>query len=114
DESLVFRPNAALRRSSASTVDASHGAMGAPTARRYMSAVWTGSEMITWGGQDFASYVKDGASYNPSTDTWTPLPAALAPSARGEHGAIWTGDQMIVWGGNDMVSSFGTGGRYVP
>src|SRR4029434_8829761 len=41
----------------------------APTARGGHAAVWTGSEMILWGGND-ASYFNTGGRYDPSTDSW--------------------------------------------
>lgn len=74
-----------------------------PAPRRSATAVWTGSEMIVWGGaKTFASrdtdYFSDGARYEPATDTWTPLPPLFGAQREG-HGAIWTGTEMIVWGG---------------
>src|SRR5438876_470989 len=39
----------------------------APDARAGHTAVWTGSEMIVWGGNE----LNTGARYNPSTDSWT-------------------------------------------
>ena len=49
-----------------------------PSARAYHTAVWTGSEMIVWGGWD-GGYEADGGRYDPVTDSWTPLarPARL-------------------------------------
>ncbi len=37
--------------------------------------VWTGTEMIVWGGNDwlFLGDLGDGARYNPATDSWTPI-----------------------------------------
>ncbi len=68
---------------------------GAPSPRYGHSAVWTGSEMIVWGG----SSLGDGARYNPATDTWTPISTTGSPSPRLDHMAVWTGGEMIVWGG---------------
>jgi N-acetylneuraminic acid mutarotase len=97
------------------------GMPGAPSARENHTAVWTGSEMIVWGGQSGASDRGDGARFNPATGTWTPLPASLpqTPSARKEHTAIWTGAEMIVWGGivdpsSSVSNTLSTGGRYDP
>lgn len=37
-------------------------------------AVWTGEEMIIWGGGDGSGNVfGDGARYNPTTKTWTAM-----------------------------------------
>ena len=45
----------------------------APDAREYHAAVWTGSEMIVWGGEGaLPSFKATGGRYNPITDTWTP------------------------------------------
>ena len=65
--------------------------------RGYHTAVWTGNEMIVWGGFN-GSYLKDGARYNPAANRWT----AVAPnvlSTRFSHAAVWTGNEMIIWGG---------------
>ena len=40
---------------------------GAPTARRNHTAVWTGNQMIIWGGYDGNNVFNDGARYNPSS-----------------------------------------------
>ena len=84
--------------------------VNAPTARDLHTAVWTGSEMIVWGGTNFSNYLNTGARYNPSTDSWTATSTTSAPSARARHTAVWTGSEMIVWGG----SGDSTGGKYNP
>jgi hypothetical protein len=43
----------------------------APAARFEHTAVWSGSEMIVWGGRDGFVYYDTGGRYNPSTDSWT-------------------------------------------
>ena len=78
----------------------------APMGRDLHTAVWTGSEMIVWGG---VANFNTGGRYNPSTDSWTATSTANAPSGRIYHTAIWTGSEMIIWGGNGN-----TGGRYNP
>lgn len=75
------------------------------------TAVWTGSEMIVWGGSNRGIYLNTGARYDPSTDAWTPISNLGAPSPRLRHTAIWTGTEMIVWGGYYALD---TGGRYNP
>lgn len=69
---------------------------GAPSASYRHSAVWTGSEMITWGGYGSAS---TGGRYDPIADSWSPTPTAGAPGRRFGHVAVWTGSEMVVWGG---------------
>lgn len=74
-------------------------------AQRYFhSAVWTGSEVLIWGGR--GPYVtgaegplRNGYRYNPATDTWAVISTEGAPEARFDHFAVWTGSEMLVWGG---------------
>ncbi len=91
--------------------------VNAPPPRRGHSAVWTGTEMIVWSGVDniFGSFLKSGAIYNPSTDTWRPMSAINSPSARNGHRSFWTGTKMIVWGGEESYQQqapANTGGIY--
>ena len=56
----------------------------APDARYYHTAVWTGSEMIVWGGSRSRSeYLNSGGKYNPGTDSWTATSTTNAPDGRG-------------------------------
>jgi N-acetylneuraminic acid mutarotase len=93
-------------------------AMAAPLARLNHTAVWTGTEMIVWGGFSCtgcsAAELATGARYNPTNDAWTPTAIAAVPSARGNHTAIWTGSSMIVWGGENDAGLIGTGAVYDP
>jgi N-acetylneuraminic acid mutarotase len=86
----------------------------APAARYLHTAVWTGSEMIVWGGFDGNSDLNTGGRYNPGTNSWTATSTTNAPSGRGSHTAVWTGSEMIVWGGFRGSSDLNTGGRYNP
>ncbi len=90
--------------------------VNAPAARIWHTAVWSGSEMIVWGGHDNGStYFSDGGRYNPATDSWSPIPSSGAPAARVYHSAVWANDRMIVWGGvNSAGSDYQSGGRYDP
>jgi N-acetylneuraminic acid mutarotase len=85
-----------------------------PTARDSHTAVWTGSEMIAWGGYDGTSYLNTGGRYNPGTDNWTATSVTNVPTARYRHTAVWTGNEMIIWGGSSDTNSFNTGGKYNP
>src|SRR6266403_1145374 len=87
----------------------------APDGRMLPTAVWTGSEMIVWGGTtDRINGLNTGGRYNPSTDIWTATSPTNAPTARFVHTAVWTGSEMIVWGGYNSGSRLNTGGRYDP
>jgi N-acetylneuraminic acid mutarotase len=83
-----------------------------PDPREFPTAVWTGSEMIVWGGYP---QLDTGGRYNPSTDSWTATSIVNAPAGRELHTAVWTGSEMIIWGGdNGSGIYFNTGGRYNP
>jgi hypothetical protein len=92
-------------------------ALGPAPARGLHSAVWTGTEMIVWGGFQsglgFAE-VGNGARYRPNSDAWLPVSDTSAPSPRWSHAAVWTGSEMIVWGGNSGGLNRFDGGRYDP
>lgn len=60
------------------------------------TTIWTGMEMIVWGG---AGGCITGGIYNPDTDSWTPTSTINTPSQRVGHTAVWTGKEMIIWGG---------------
>jgi N-acetylneuraminic acid mutarotase len=74
-------------------------------------AVWTGQEMLVWGGatpKESTVAFGDGAAYDPATDTWRSI--GVAPVQAGaSFTAIWTGKQMVVWGGTE-----GQGAAYNP
>jgi Dockerin type I domain len=87
----------------------------APEARYLHTAVWTGSQMIVWGGFNSNSQdVNTGGRYTPATDSWTATSIANAPDARDSHTAVWTSSKMIVWGGSAFFQDVNTGGRYDP
>ena len=86
---------------------------GAPAARYFHSAVWTGSKMVVWGG--LAGPVTDaGGAYDPAAKTWSATSAAGAPEARHSHTAVWTGSKMLVWGGYGKTGLAVAGGIYDP
>ncbi len=91
--------------------------MNCPPERRDHTAVWTGTEMIVWGGWNYTSgNLNDGGLYDPTSDKWRPTDTAFAPLARWQHSAVWTGSKMIVWGGDSAHPghSENTGGVYTP
>ena len=88
-----------------------------PASRFGHTAVWTGTEVLIWGGYG-ASFYTQGGRYNPASNSWASMSTAETPIARFEHTAVWTGTEMIVWGGNQTTGDppvpLGTGGRYSP
>jgi len=82
-----------------------------PEGRYYHTLVWTGDEMLLWGGRDNnGTLLNTGKHYDPTTDVWTELSVTpRTPFKRSYHTAVWTGTEMIVWGGQPAT---GTGGLY--
>ena len=65
------------------------------------TAVWSGREMIVWGGRQ-----RGGFRYDPLIDSWRGMSSEGGP----EKGAgVWDGEEMIVWDGESR-----TGARYNP
>jgi N-acetylneuraminic acid mutarotase len=95
-----------------------NGALGnvEPEARINHTAVWTGNEMIVWGGFGLSGKLDSGGRYDPLTDMWRATTRVKAPSAREFHTAVWTGSRMVVWGGaqGGLIPNTNTGGRYDP
>lgn len=85
-----------------------------PSARTGHSAVWTGTEMIVWGGEASSVVTNTGGRYNPATDSWQGISQIGAPTARQGHTAVWTGQEMIVWGGGVYQGDMDSGARYDP
>lgn len=104
--------------------------LGAPAAKLGSSAVWTGAELIVWGGDRPAPTIQgavpagatasapQGARYDPVRNMWSPLPSAGNEPPRAYHRAVWTGSEMIVFGGFSVPDSGGdsqhTGMAYSP
>jgi hypothetical protein len=88
----------------------------APSARDFHTALWTGSEMIVWGGYNKGNDLNSGGRYNPASDTWIATTTIDAPIARESHTAVWTGTEMIVWGGLGCGSNcrLNSGSKYNP
>jgi N-acetylneuraminic acid mutarotase len=89
------------------------------TGRASATAIWTGTEMITWGGYSSAGlfspiiYYNSGGRYNPASNLWTSLPA-VSISGRNSHTAAWNGNEMFIWGGRGTSGPTNTGAIYKP
>jgi N-acetylneuraminic acid mutarotase len=89
---------------------------GAPAARINGIApavVWTGTEMLVWGGFN-GNPLNTGGRYNPSSNTWSAITTTGAPEARDGHVMFWTGTRMLVWSGYGLSNIVNTGGLYNP
>lgn len=89
-------------------------ATGAPSPRSGHTAIWTGSVLAVWGGQQDGTPLGDGALYTPPSDTWKPVSTTDAPAARTDHVAVWTGAEMIVATGADASGDLASGATYDP
>jgi N-acetylneuraminic acid mutarotase len=78
--------------------------------RHGASVVWTGREMVVWGGAwrtgNASIWLDSGAAYDPAGDRWR-LIATSPLGPREEALAVWTGKEVLVWGGQP-----GTEARY--
>src|SRR5262249_53529782 len=92
------------------------GSTGAPVPRWAHTAVWTGTELIVFGGLGCGSGASGprlcgvGARYRPGQDSWASMSQEGAPSARSGHTAIWTGTEMWIWGGSAERCADGSSG----
>ncbi|HEV2361916.1 MAG TPA: hypothetical protein VGS21_09465, partial [Acidimicrobiales bacterium] len=113
-------PGCGSPQSSASALAAGHWTTfpsGPLSTRVSQVEVWTGSELIIWGGVGGSSELADGAAYNPATRTWRMLPPSpLSP--RQNASAVWTGSEMIVFGGSgsqdNSAASLDDAAAYIP
>ncbi len=70
--------------------------------------VWTGKQLIDWGGGCCGDALSTGWGFNPVTNRWRKLPSSpLAPS-QGPSG-VWTGHELIV-----LVSGIDPDGKPYP
>ena len=97
---------------------------GAPSARFFHTGLWTGEEMLIWGGfsesrmrldqRQGDAFLNTGGCYDPATDTWREITITGAPSKRIHPAAVWTGREMIIWGGGNSAGDLNDGARYDP
>lgn len=91
-----------------------------PPRRAGHTAVWTGKEMLIWGGYSHSggvlptfSYFNQGFAYNLESNSWRLLPSS-GLSGRRTHSAVWSGEEMFIWGGAGSTGQTNTGARYHP
>jgi len=90
-------------------------APGALSPRSSQAGVWTGQQLLLWGGDlGPGAQTDSGALYDPVQDQWQWLTTISAPPARSQHTTIWTGQEMIAWGGQGGGSYLNSGGRFSP
>jgi hypothetical protein len=80
--------------------------------RSSAAAVWTGEELIVWGGWNDGDR-GDGAAYRLSTNEWRMLPESPV-GPRVAAAAVWTGREMIIWGDASRSGESIEGAAYDP
>lgn len=72
--------------------------INSPTRRYAHSAVWTGTKMCIWGG-DNGNFLNDGACYDPEKRKWLKITTKNAPSKRYKHKTLMSNGKMYIFGG---------------
>lgn len=70
-------------------------------------ALWTGEEMLVFGGSRTFETQVPIAAYDPAADTWRLGAPAPLDRSFGLVGAVWTGDEAVIWTGdgpNDVAA----------
>ena len=90
--------------------------------RNHASYVWTGREIIVFGGEipdgafggdEDGPPQRSGAAYDPTSQRWRQIAdAPIAP--RSGANAFWTGAEMLVWGQDEQGPSIDDGAAYDP
>lgn len=90
------------------------------TGRIDCAAVWTGKQLLIWGGQAGTRRFSiqrppRGFAYDPASNRWSRLPQAPL-SGRVDPVGVWTGRAMMVWGGSGLPGnrSFTDGATFTP
>ena len=128
DEAIVLNTGTGYRRPApgrpirAVAFDPDEGAWRrlppAPLRIKGSDAIWTGSEIIVWGGGGHRNpAAADGAAYDPVTDQWRRI--ARAPVSLTNVSLTWTGNEMIAFGsrldvGNHASTRVAVGAAYDP
>jgi hypothetical protein len=85
-----------------------------PLAGRHATGVWTGSEMMIFGGEGSyangsVTYFRDAAAYDPAKETWRKLPPMPPPTGgtyySGTYASVWDGTEVLLIGGRNKTSS---------
>lgn len=79
--------------------DQNHLPPGPLTARWSPDVLWTGQEMIVWGGAKTPGppHLVEGATFDPATNEWRRIPDSPLKSEQATR-AVWTGTEMVVIG----------------
>lgn len=77
-------------------------ALGAPSARHHHQAIWTGNEVLIFGGEGLnGESISTAAAYNPLTDTWRALPST--PETSAGQTVVWSGTRVFIFGQSGLL-----------
>lgn len=105
DIAFVWNGNSGLVYSPGTKMWRPVSEIGQPSARRDPAVVWTGTEVIVWGGSasvdsDSRGKLTDGYALDLAKNVWRPLSTTNAPTSKSRGAnAVWTGTQMAIPGG---------------
>lgn len=87
-----------------------------PSARYSHSAVWTGSEMIVFGGLGAGTpgFAEGGGRFHVPSGHWSLISGSGSPAPRVRHVAAWCTNAMVIWGGFNSGGLLGDGALYFP
>ena len=88
-------------------------ALGGPGLYAPSVVVWTGRQVLMWGGGCCGDFQNRGAAYTPATNAWQPLPAA--PLTGRHTSGAWTGSELVLVGGyNEEEGALADAAAYSP
>jgi hypothetical protein len=69
-------------------------------------AIWTGDEIVFWGGsRGSGEALPGGAAYSPATNTWRMMTDSPLGTVSGP-GWVWTGDELLIWDGRGIAAAW--------
>lgn len=75
-----------------------------PEVRSDAATVWTGSELLVWGGYEYVGGDEDpgadGFAFDAAARRWEPMPQSPL-EGRSDMASAWTGRELLIWGGWD-------------
>ncbi len=91
---------------------------GPPCQSTYQTGVWTGRELLVWGGVRYtcpSNPPRVGYRFRPGTNTWVPMTALGQPTWEESSSSVWTGSELVLLGGGFSSAGGSTvSGRYRP
>lgn len=89
------------------------GSAFAPSARAFHTAALvgsTGERWFVWGGEDGATVLDTGRTWNPANEMWSSIATQGAPEARFQPNVVPVRGAVVVVGGGAVLSLAGPGG----